>query len=94
MSKLSDTGFLFKAISRLAPDLDKVVDWIKEIKRENPSLSRDEIADYIGDHIVWTYAKQGAALALPGAIPGLGTVIQVAIEGGALSADIALMVRN
>ena len=31
---------------------------------------------------------------MPGAIPGLGTVIQVAIEGEALSADIALMVRN
>lgn len=94
MNELSDGGFLVAAISKLAPDPKKVADWIEEIKKENPKLTPNKLADYISDHVIWTYAKQGAALALPGAIPGLGTIIQVATELGALSVDIALMVRN
>jgi len=31
---------------------------------------------------------------LPGAIPGLGTIMQISMECGALSTDIGLMVRN
>ena len=85
---------LYQLIGKLAPDSEKVRAWISEIKRENPGLTMEQLADYIGDHIVWTYTKQGAALALPGAIPGLGTVVQVATEIGTISADIALMVRN
>ena len=39
------------------------------------------------------YASVGAASAFPGVIPGLGTIAQAAIEAGAISADIALMLR-
>lgn len=39
------------------------------------------------------YASVGAVTALPGVIPGLGTVAQLAVETGAVSADIALMLR-
>ena len=41
----------------------------------------------------WRYASEGAATALPGAIPGLGTGAQIAIETGAISADLAYMFR-
>lgn len=91
---MESNGFLLALIEKLVPDQRKVADWIAEVRRENSELSPLEIADYVGDAIVWTYAKQGAALALPGAIPGLGTVVQVATEVGATTADIALMVRN
>jgi len=87
-------GFLYQLISKLAPDPKKVEDWVKEVKKENPNLNNDQIAEYLSDYIVWQYTGQGVALGLPGAIPGLGTVAQIAIESGALSADIALMVRN
>jgi len=87
-------GFLYSLISTLAPDPKAVENWVKEVRRENPELDRESLAEYIGDYLVWTYAKQGAALALPGAIPGLGTIVQLATEIGATSADVALMVRN
>ena len=90
----SNGGFLLKLISKLAPDIKKVSEWIEEVKKKNPELSLDEIADYLSDDIVWTYSKQGAALALPGAVPGLGTLVQIGTEIGATSLDIALMVRN
>jgi len=86
--------FLIKLIESLSPDPMKVEEYVNEVKRENPELTIDELADYIGDQIVWLYAKQGAALALPGAIPGLGTIVQIAWEVGAISVDIALMIRN
>ena len=93
MPNITD-GFLQQMITKLAPNPLKVRDFVKEARDKNPELSNIELADFLGDEIVWTYAKQGAALALPGSVPGLGTVTQVAMEAGAISADIALMVRN
>ena len=87
-------SFLWKMIAALSPDSKKVGEWVSELKRENPELSQDELAEYIGDNIIWTYTKQGTALALPGAVPGLGTVVQIATEVSTASVDIALMVRN
>ncbi|MBL7154109.1 MAG: hypothetical protein ISS79_10345 [Phycisphaerae bacterium] len=87
-------GWLLEVIRKLAPDPKKVKEYVSEIKKENPALTIDQLADYIGGRIVWTYAVQGGAIALPGAIPGLGTIVQASIEISAVSADIALMVRN
>lgn len=87
-------GWLLAIIRKLAPDPEKVKEWVSEIKKENPDLTTDLLADYIADRIVWTYAMQGGAIALPGAIPGLGTIVQAATEISAVSVDIALMVRN
>lgn len=39
------------------------------------------------------YASIGAATALPGMIPGLGTAAQLAMEAGAVSTDLAFMLR-
>jgi len=94
MEKNVKSEFLVKLIENLAPSQADVRDWVKQTKKENPSLNKDELAEYIADTIVWTYTRQGAYLALPGAIPGLGTFVQAAVEAGALSADIALLVRN
>ena len=85
---------MLATIHKLAPDPKKVREWVSEVKSENPDLTTIQLADYIGDSIVWTYTKQGGALALPGAIPGLGSIVQVATEISTISVDIALMVRN
>jgi hypothetical protein len=87
-------GFLYDLIAKLAPRESDVAEWVGQLRTANPKLGTEELAEYISDYIVWMYATQGAALALPGAIPGLGTVLQVATEVGATSADISLMVRN
>ena len=94
MKKIPDGNFIYSLVSKLAPNLEDVAAWIDELRRENPDLSNDELADFVGDNIVWAYTSQGAALALPGAIPGLGTIVQVSTEIGFATADIALMVRN
>lgn len=87
-------NFLLLLIGALAPDPEKVREWVEELRRENPDLSREELAEFICDKIVWLYTGQGAALALPGAIPGLGTVIQAGVEITTAGADVSLMVRN
>jgi hypothetical protein len=88
------TGFLFKIISTLAPNETAVADWVEAVKTANPKLTTEELAHHIGDRIVWTYTRQGAALALPGAVPGLGTIAQIGTEISTLSVDLGLMVRN
>lgn len=91
---LPGDGIIYNLISKLAPDPEKVAAWIHSLLEKNPGLHSDKLAEFVGDKIVWTYTSQGAALALPGAIPGLGTVVQASTELGTISADVALMVRN
>ena len=94
MNELPDDSFIYNLISSLAPEPEKVAAWIHSLREENPALHNDDLADFVGDKIVWTYTSQGAALALPGAIPGLGTIVQASTEIGMATADIALMIRN
>lgn len=94
MASEVDLNFLVSLIDKLAPDAQKVREWVQEIKRENPELTREEVAEFVSDSIVWLYTKQGAALALPGAIPGLGTLAQIGVEVSSVSLDVTLMVRN
>jgi hypothetical protein len=94
MRKLPSSSFILDLISKLAPNPTKVAAWIEEVRSENPELNNDDLADFIGDKIVWAYTSQGAALALPGAIPGLGTIVQISTELSTASVDVALMIRN
>lgn len=87
-------AIILSLIEKLSPDYAAVEDWVEQVRAANPELNADALADYVGDKVVWTYTSQGAALALPGAIPGLGTVVQIGVESGATMTDIALMVRN
>lgn len=89
-----ESNFLVSLVDKLAPDVKKVREWVEEIKRENPELTREQLAEYVSDSIVWLYTKQGASLALPGAIPGLGTLAQIGVEVSSVSLDVTLMIRN
>lgn len=88
------SGYLLKLIQKLAPSMKDVRKHVAAVRKQNPGITDDELADYIGDRIVWAFTGQGVALSLPGAIPGLGTVAQAATEISTVSADIALMIRN
>ena len=94
MNQRPDNGFIYNLIATLAPDPKKVAAWIHSLREANPDLHHNDVADFVGDKIVWTYTSQGAALALPGAIPGLGTIVQASTEIGMATTDIALMIRN
>lgn len=94
MNGTTDQGFLYRLIAMLAPDPKKVADWVREVRCENPGITTDALAEYVSGRVVRTYTSQGAALALPGAVPGLGTLVQAGVEVGATSTDLGLMVRN
>jgi hypothetical protein len=87
------TTCVLKAIETLQPDSDDVARHIADLRSAHPKLTKDGLANKWTDKICWRYASEGAATALPGAIPGWGTAAQVAIEAGAISADLAYMIR-
>jgi hypothetical protein len=87
------TKFVMGVIDTVQPDYGDVARHIDDLRRAHPSLTQGELAEKWADRICWRYASEGAVTALPGAIPGLGTATQVAVEAGAISADLAYMVR-
>lgn len=87
------TTFVLKAIETLQPISTDVARHIIDMRSAYPLMSKDELASKWADQICWRYASEGAVTALPGAIPGLGTVAQMGIEAGAISADLAYMLR-
>ncbi len=87
------TTFVLSAIDTLRPDHADIARHIQDLRRAHPRLSEHALAQRWADKIAWRYASQGAATALPGAIPGLGTGTLVAIEAGAITADLAYMIR-
>lgn len=80
-------------LATLAPSARRVARDVSDFRKAHPSWDRKTAASRWADRACWLYAGQGAASALPGAIPGPGTAAQIAIEGGAISADLALMIR-
>lgn len=94
---MSESPLAAQAISRmlatLTPDRKRIERDVEDFRRAHPHWGREKIASKWADRACWIYAGQGAASALPGAIPGPGTAAQIAIEGGAISADLALMIR-
>jgi hypothetical protein len=66
---------------------------VQQLQFANPGKPSHELSQLYIKKTRNKYASVGAVSALPGAIPGLGTIAQVAVEAGALSADVALMLR-
>lgn len=87
------TRFVLSAIETLQPNSSDVARHIADLRSAHPQLDKDALAEKWADRICWRYASEGAATALPGAIPGLGTATQIGIEAGAISADLAYMLR-
>lgn len=80
-------------IQSVAPPIENLAQEIEELRYLNPKLSNDQLAEKWGRRIRNNYTIVGVGTALPGAIPGIGTVAQVAIEAGAISSDLILMLR-
>jgi hypothetical protein len=87
------TRLVLNAINTLQPDHEDVARHIADLRKAHPGATKDVLAEKWADRICWRYASEGAATALPGAIPGLGTAAQIAVEGAAISADLAYMLR-
>ena len=83
-----------KLVDNLNPDQFKIRKSVEEYKKAHPKWSRNRLAEEWADRSCWLYASAGAVSALPGAIPGVGTVAQICVEAGAISADLLYMIRS
>ncbi|AWH85328.1 hypothetical protein HYN59_09450 [Flavobacterium album] len=84
---------LHKLILRVMPSFADIRRDIGMLRLNNPAKTPAELSRLYINKARNKYTSVGVASALPGVIPGLGTVAQVAMEAGAVSADIALMLR-
>ena len=87
------TTAVVKAIASLHPNSSDVTRHIEDLRKAHPGLSQEALATKWANKVCWRYALEGAATALPSAIPGLGTSMQVVVESGAISSDFAYMLR-
>jgi hypothetical protein len=84
---------LHKVIKQVMPTFNDIRRDIHELRYTNPALSQHALASLYLKRTRNKYTSVGVVTALPGIIPGLGTTAQIAVEVGATSADIALMLR-
>lgn len=93
----STPGALANVVTRLIatiqPDVPDVRRHIADLQKAHPGLTREDLAEKWADRVCWRYASEGAATALPGAIPGIGTAVMIGVEAVAISADLAYMIR-
>ena len=88
---------LLNSVERILDRPDAIIAVVNEMKRKNPrhSIPREEVwVDAVASSIVSHYSNRsaisGGMTAIPGIIPGVGTVL--AAVGGAL-ADVVLMLK-
>lgn len=84
---------LLTVVNAVSPSFDSIKTEIEELKKSYPSKNKQELADIYGDRLKRKYTSVGVVSALPSAIPGIGTAVQVAVEVGSVSGDLALMLR-
>ncbi len=92
-SQESDISIWNSIITKISPNVDEIIKQAESFVEENEGRSVDCIASDYADIIVREYTAVGAASALPSIIPGLGTAAQLAVEAGAISADLLLMIK-
>jgi hypothetical protein len=84
----------FNALTKkMMPHFAEIRAEIALLKQKHPGVYGHELSKIYRRQVTRKYTSVGVVSALPGVIPGLGTVAQVAIEAGAISADVLLMLR-
>ena len=71
---------VFKIIELIAGNTDEIFAFVDDIKTKYPKLDNDKLAKKIANKIKRKCAIQGGLMAFPGAIPGVGSMIQVGIS--------------
>ena len=84
---------LTKVVQKLSTSPEKLEREVDNFMNRYPKANKEQLAKKWAKKIVRLYASEGAATALPGVIPGPGTLAQIGIEGGAITADVTFMVR-
>ncbi len=84
---------LHQIILKVMPAFADIRKDIALLRMNNPGKSAEELSRTYSNRVRNKYTSVGVATALPGIFPGLGTVAQIAMEAGAVSADLILMLR-
>ena len=84
---------LHEIIKAVMPSFATIRKEIAILRRDNPGKTPNELAALHLKKTRTKYTSVGVVTALPGVIPGLGTAAQIAVEAGALSIDVLLMLR-
>lgn len=80
-------------IKKLMPHFADIRKDVTHLRKEYPGKTNAQLSDMYRRRIRRKYTSVGVVSALPGVIPGVGTVAQIALEAGSISADVALMLR-
>lgn len=84
---------LHSLIQKVMPSFAAIEQEVAQLRHENPHLEPTALAALYLKRTRRKYTSVGVATTLPGIIPGLGTAAQLAIEAGAISADVLFMLR-
>lgn len=71
---------VFKIIELIAGNTDEIFAFVDDIQAKYPKLDKDKLAKKAANKIKRKCAIQGGLMALPGAVPGVGSMIQVGIS--------------
>jgi len=66
---------------------------IARLRSKHLGRTNRDLAHIWAERVCRKYAAEGALSALPAVVPGLGTTIQLALEGGTIAADLAYMLH-
>lgn len=84
---------LINLIQRVTPLFNDIKRDVELLRFDNSGLPPEKLSQLYIKNIRNKYTSIGVATSLPGVIPGMGTIAQVAVEAGTVSADLALMLR-
>lgn len=71
---------VFKIIELITGNTDEIFAFVNDIKTKYPKLDNNKLAKKIANKIKRKSAIQGGLMAIPGTIPGVGSMIQVGIS--------------
>jgi hypothetical protein len=71
---------VIKIIELIAGNTDEIFAFVDDLKAKYPKLDNDKLAKKVASKIKKKCAIQGGLMAIPGAIPGVGSMIQIGIS--------------
>src|SRR5690606_16059565 len=84
---------LINLIQRIVPPFYDIKRDVELLRLNNPGLPPEKLSQLFLKKIRNKYTSVGVAASLPGVISGIGTIAQVAVEAGTVSADLVVMLR-
>lgn len=79
---------------RVFPPPQGVAESVNRLRTKYPDVSASELARRIVDKATWVLTGAGVVASLPGAIPGLGTAVEIGVTAASITGETWLILRN